>query len=80
MKHTSLANTTRRKVFLFQRGTELMAVLLLALIGTFLNLIFGWVALLFKPSPSTAGSEVSGFPAVVPSRKLATAYQSQRNQ
>jgi hypothetical protein len=38
------------------------------------------VALLFKPSPSTAGSEVSGFPAVVPSRKLATAYQSQRNQ
>ena len=59
MMQGSLAHSVRRRLFLFQRLVELTLVLLLALVTTFVNLIFGWVVFVWR-QPKVEGNFVPG--------------------
>jgi hypothetical protein len=52
MVNYKVATTTRRYLNLVRRAIEVTVVLLLAFVTTILTICFGWVALLFKSSPS----------------------------
>jgi hypothetical protein len=63
------ASTIRRRIGMLQRAFELTVVLMLVVIGTVLNLAFGWVSLLFSLLPITKGTKVVAFPATVTTSK-----------
>jgi hypothetical protein len=53
MVNYKVATTARRYVNLIRRVIEVTVVLFLAFVTTILTVCFGWVALLFKSSPSS---------------------------
>ena len=53
MVNYKVATATRRYLNLIRRVMEVVVVLFLAFVTTILTLCFGWIALLFKSSPST---------------------------
>lgn len=72
MVHNSKESNTRRWSRLFLRAVEVTAVLLLAFLGTLINLLFGWVAFLFRFAPGgpvTGKAQTVNFPVAVKSSK-----------
>lgn len=68
MKH-SLASTILRRSGMVWRIIELTVVLLLVVVGTVLNLVFGWVAFLSRPSLKTTHTKSVAFPATITTSK-----------
>jgi len=52
MVNYKVATTTKRYLNLVRRVIEVTVVLFLSFVTTVLTICFGWVALLFKSSPS----------------------------
>jgi hypothetical protein len=70
MVNYSLSSTTNRWMSLFRRFLEITAVLTFAVVGTVINLCFGWVAPLLRTSPDASRQSRSiPFPVAVKSSK-----------
>lgn len=71
MLQYSMKTTFHRWICLLQRAAEVIVVVSFALIATLINLAFGWVAVLFRPStgvePRQQGAVV--FPIIAKSSK-----------